>query len=131
MNGLGPEELVVVVLVVLVVLLPAAVVVAVVVLSQRRSSGPAGGPDGRSGAAQTEHPLSVTSLVLGVLGLSGLGLLAPLAWVLARRGLREVTAAPGRYRPGALLRAARLLGIVGTTLLGLFLVAVVVALVLR
>ena len=67
----------------------------------------------------------MTSLVLGILGLIVCGILAPFAWAM---GSRELTAIDGGRRPPenrGKARAGRILGIIGTVLLGLGLLAMI------
>ena len=79
-----------------------------------------------------EHPSSTAAMVLGLIGLVGIlvcgGLtlvISPFAWVIGTRALREIDAHPGSYSGRELASAGRIMGIVGTALLG---VAIVVLL---
>lgn len=69
-----------------------------------------------------DHPQAVTVLVLGVLGAASFGLLAPVAWVLGSRVVREIDASQGYLGGRGPAQAGRVLGIVGTLLFGLALV---------
>jgi hypothetical protein len=79
-----------------------------------------------------EHPSATTGLVLGIVGLVGImtcaGLtlvLSPFAWVISRRVLREIDASPGRYSGREKASAGRIMGMIGTALLALGVIAIV------
>lgn len=65
----------------------------------------------------SEHPNSVLSMVLGIIGVFFFPLLGPVAWYLAAKGRRELAAFPGRWRPSGMLTAGFVLGIIGTVFL--------------
>lgn len=67
----------------------------------------------------TDHPNAVPALIMGIIGLVLFQPLAPVAWYLAAKGQREARLDPGRWRTGGLITAAKILGIIGTVLLGL------------
>ncbi len=67
----------------------------------------------------SEHPNSVLSMVLGIIGVFFFPLLGPVAWYLAAKGRRELAAFPGRWRPSGMLTAGFVLGIIGTVFLAL------------
>jgi hypothetical protein len=75
-------------------------------------------------------------MILGIISLVlcfgyGLGLLgSPVAWWLGAKSLKEIDAAPGQYSGRGFAQTGQILGIVGTVLLGLFLLAVLVILVI-
>ena len=94
---------------------------------QNPYGGPAVNPYGVPGTgwAPVPHPHTGAVLVLGILGLVLCGLLAPVAWVMGSRAEREVASAPGRYSSTGTLKAGKILGIVGTVLIGLGLLLVV------
>lgn len=75
--------------------------------------------------ARQPHPRATLVLVFGILGLAGFGVLAPVAWVLGNQALAEVERSGGYYHDEG-LRVGRLLGIIGTALLGLSLLFFVV-----
>lgn len=81
-------------------------------------------------AAAPAHPSASTVLVLGILGLVVCGILAPFAWVKGTRTLREIDAQPGRWSGRDQVQIGRVLGIVGSVLLGLALVFALVMIVL-
>ena len=70
-------------------------------------------------ANASEHPNSVISMVLGIIGVFFFPLLGPVAWYLAAKGRRELAAFPGRWRPSGMLTAGFVLGIIGTFFLAL------------
>jgi hypothetical protein len=71
-----------------------------------------------------EHPHGTLVLVLGILGLVGLSVLAPSAQYFGSKSLREIDANPGAFTNRGNVVAGRVLGIIGTVLLGLVLVFV-------
>lgn len=66
-----------------------------------------------------DHPQAVLSLVLGVVGVVACGVVAPFAWWLGRRAVREIDASHGRLGGRTLAQVGYVLGIVGTVLLAL------------
>lgn len=74
---------------------------------------------------QPKHPQATTSMVLGIVGLVGTficflpALLAPFAWWLGGKAVKEIDAAPQQYTGRSEASAGRILGIIGTVLLGL------------
>jgi hypothetical protein len=92
---------------------------------------PYGAYPGTSAAMAPEHPSATTGLVLGIVGLVGImtcaGLtlvLSPFAWVISGRVLREIDASPGRYTGREKASAGRIMGMIGTALLALGVIAV-------
>jgi hypothetical protein len=79
--------------------------------------------------AAPEHPNAVASLVLGIAGVFVLPVLAPVAWIVAGRGRREMARYPGRWSASGSLTAGYVLGIIGTLVWGA-LVALLVLIVL-
>ncbi|MGA8246158.1 MAG: DUF4190 domain-containing protein [Nocardioides sp.] len=84
------------------------------------------------GAGLPEHPSATTALVLGIVGLVGIALcggltlvLSPFAWAIGGRSVKEIDAAPGRYSGRDKANAGRIMGIIGTVLLVLGVVAVI------
>lgn len=69
-----------------------------------------------------DHPQAMTVLILGILGLSMVPFTAPFAWYLGSQALREIDAEPGRYGRRDWVSVGRLLGIVGTIVLGVMVI---------
>jgi hypothetical protein len=98
---------------------------------------PYGAYPGGPGTLAPEHPSANTGLVLGIIGLVGLftcaGLtlvLSPFAWVISGRALRDIDASPGRYSGREKVSAARIMGMIGTALLALGVLAIAALIVL-
>lgn len=75
------------------------------------------------------HPKATTALVLGIIGLTGIMcyitfLVAPVAWVIGHKALKEIDANPGAYGGRSEANAGKIMGIVGTVLLILGLLAI-------
>ena len=78
-----------------------------------------------------KHPQATTAMVLGIVGLVG-GFLtgiafvvAPFAWAIGGKAVREIDAAPNNYSGRDQAKAGQILGIIGTVILVLFLLLVV------
>lgn len=89
-----------------------------------------GGPPGPPVAPA--HPSATTAMVLGLVGLAGIMLcggltlvLSPFAWVMGARAVKEIDAAPGRYSGRDQAQGGRIMGIIGTVLLMLGVLAVI------
>jgi len=75
--------------------------------------------------AAPSHPSAVTAMVLGIIGLVGVPLcagltlvLSPFAWAIGSRAVKEIDAAPpGTYTGREQANTGRIMGIVGTILL--------------
>ncbi|MCM6777316.1 DUF4190 domain-containing protein [Nocardia sp. CDC159] len=65
---------------------------------------------------QQEHPQATTILVLGILGFF-CGLVAPFAWVMGRKALREIDASGGMLGGRTNVQIGYILGIVSTVLM--------------
>lgn len=85
-----------------------------------------------AGGMLPDHPSATTSLVLGIIGLVGVvfcaGLtlvLSPAAWVVGAKAVREIDASPGRYAGRDRAQTGKILGIIGTVLLALGVLAIV------
>lgn len=76
------------------------------------------------------HPQATTVLVLGILGLVLCQLLSPFAWSTGNKAQKEIQASPGAYSGEGEINAGRILGIIGTAILGLGLLFLVVMLVI-
>ena len=68
---------------------------------------------------QIEHPNAVPTLVLGVLGFV-FGVTWPIAWYLGAKGNAEIKREPQRYRSSGMMTVGMVLGIIGTVLIGAF-----------
>ena len=64
-----------------------------------------------------EHPEATKVLVLGILGLVICNILAPFAWVIGNRVVKEIDASPGGYSNRGTANAGRICGMVGTILI--------------
>ena len=62
---------------------------------------------------------AVTALVLGILGIVCCGLLAPIAWYLGNQELQAIRQGRAPATGEGLAKAAQILGIIGTILMGL------------
>lgn len=71
------------------------------------------------------HPQATTVLVLGILGLVVCGILAPIAWVMGNRVVAEIDASGGTMGGRENANIGRILGIIGTVLIGLSLLVVI------
>lgn len=79
-----------------------------------------------------EHPDGQTVLILGILGLVVCGVLAPIAWLKGRRVLAEMDAQPGVvWSNRGNVQTGKLLGLIGTILLGIAVAFFVVVLVFQ
>ncbi|WP_248580260.1 DUF4190 domain-containing protein [Nocardioides sp. InS609-2] len=88
------------------------------------------------GVAGQPHPSSTTALVLGIIGLAGIMfcggitlVLSPFAWAMGRKAVREIDASPGTYSGRDKAKGGQIMGIIGTVLLVLGLVALTVLIV--
>lgn len=71
------------------------------------------------------HPQATTALVLGILGLVVCGAVAPFAWNIGSQAVREIDASGGAWGGRSEANAGRILGIVGTALLAIGVLAAV------
>jgi hypothetical protein len=72
------------------------------------------------------HPDTSTIFVLGLLGLGGFFVLGGCAWYFGNRLLRTYDAEPGRWGHRRWVEAGRLLGMIGTAISAVSLVALLV-----
>ena len=77
-----------------------------------------------------DHPKTMTVLILGIVGLVLCQVLSPFAWVMGKRTLDEIDASGGRLGGRSSTQVGYILGIIGSVLLGLGLLAVAVWLVI-
>lgn len=73
--------------------------------------------------APPQHPQATTALVLGILGIVVCGILAPIAWSIGGKAVREIDANPAAYSGRGEANAGRIMGIVGTCILIFWVVA--------
>jgi hypothetical protein len=66
-----------------------------------------------------KHPQATTAMVLGILGLVLCGVIGPFAWVIGSKAVKEIDASPNAYSGRSEANAGKIMGIVGTALLGL------------
>lgn len=91
-----------------------------------------GQPYGYPGYAKPEHPQANTALIVGIVGLAGgltcgVPLLAsPFAWVIGQRAKNEIDREPNRWSGRDHANTGMILGIIGTVLLALALVAILI-----
>jgi hypothetical protein len=79
-----------------------------------------------------DHPSATTAMVLGIISLAGVvfcgGLtliLSPVAWVVGAKAVREIDATPGRYSGRDRAQSGKIMGIIGTVLLILGVIAII------
>ena len=65
-----------------------------------------------------DHPQTTTILILGILGLAVCGVLGPFAWSMGNKALREIDASEGQIGGRDTVNVGRILGLVGTIILG-------------
>jgi hypothetical protein len=75
---------------------------------------------------QVEHPQGTTVLILGILGIVACQILGPFAWSMGNKALEEIDRDPLRYSNRSNVNTGRILGIVATVLLGVYLVGGIV-----
>lgn len=66
--------------------------------------------------AQLQHPRGTLVLVLGILSVTLMQLLGPVAWIMGHRALREVDTSGRAYANRSSIQAGMILGIIGTGL---------------
>lgn len=68
-----------------------------------------------------DHPQATTALVLGIVGIVVCaGLLSPFAWWIGKKAVNEIDASQGRLGGRGAAQAGYILGIIGTCILGLY-----------
>jgi hypothetical protein len=80
--------------------------------------------------APRDHPQTTTILILGILGLAVCQILGPFAWSMGNKALREIDASNGQLGGRDTTNVGRILGIIGTAILVLGVVAVLFFIVL-
>jgi len=82
-----------------------------------------GSTPGYGGVYGQDHPQGTIVLILGILGIVMCGVLAPIAWIMGRKALREVDASGATVSNRGQLQAGMVCGIIGTVLWGLGILA--------
>ena len=77
-----------------------------------------------------DHPRATAALVLGIVGLVLCSVAAPFAWVIGRNAVREIDQSQGILTGRGQAQAGAILGIIGTVLLVIGLLALLLFLVL-
>lgn len=72
-----------------------------------------------------KHPQAILILVLGIVGVMFCPATGPFAWIMSNKAIREIDANPDQYEGRSELLIGKILGIVGTILLGLIVLAVI------
>ena len=81
-------------------------------------------------APSQDHPQTTTILVLGICGLVLCQVLGPIAWSMGNKALREIDASGGQLGGRDTVNVGRILGMIGTALLVLGVLAVLFLVVL-
>jgi len=83
-----------------------------------------------------DHPKATTAMVLGIVAVAG-GMLcylpffvAPFAWVMGGKAVREIDASQGKLGGRGMAQAGYILGIIGSVLLGIALLVIAIFLAL-
>lgn len=74
-----------------------------------------------------ESSQATTALVLGILGIVICGILAPIAWSMGNKELEAIDAGRRPPQNRGTANAGRILGIIGTVLLGIGILAIILA----
>ena len=72
-----------------------------------------------------DHPKATTAMVLGILGIVLCSAIAPFAWRIGKRTVSEIDASHGQLGGRGTAQAGYIMGIIGTVLLALGLLALV------
>jgi hypothetical protein len=85
-----------------------------------------------AGGTVPDHPSATTAMVLGIISLVGIALcggltliLAPAAWVVGAKAVRQIDGSPGQYAGRDRAQAGKIMGIIGSVLLVLGIVAII------
>jgi hypothetical protein len=68
-------------------------------------------------AGDREHPRALVALVLGIVGVAVCQLVAPFAWGIGKRAVREIDASGGTLGGRGPAQTGYVLGVVGTVML--------------
>jgi hypothetical protein len=90
---------------------------------------PGYGQPGYGYGPRQDHPKAMTSLVLGILGLVICTPIAPFAWRIGKRAVDEIDASGGQWGGRSTAKAGYVLGLIGTILLIIGVLAFVLVLV--
>lgn len=92
---------------------------------------PYGAPQypGSYGPVLPDHPQATTVLILGIVGAAVCGFVAPVAWVMGNRVVKEIDASNGTLGGRSTANVGRILGIVWTVLLVVLVAAGVLGLI--
>lgn len=76
-----------------------------------------------------KHPQATLAMVLGIIGLTSLmcyitAVVAPFAWWIGAKAMKEIDANPGQYDGRGEAQAGKIMGIIGTILLILGIIAI-------
>ncbi len=88
-------------------------------MSDYGSTPPPPPPPPMGGPGAVDHPKGMTILILGILSLVCCSPLGIAAWLMGNTALKEIDAQPGRYGNRQIVQIGRILGIIGTVILGL------------
>ena len=80
-------------------------------------------PQGQFGYVRPDHPRATTALILGILGLVLCGIAAPFAWRIGKGALDDIDRSQGRVGGRGQAQAGYILGIIGTILLAISVLA--------
>lgn len=97
---------------------------------QQPPAQPAYTPHPYAGPTAPKHPSAVTAMVLGIVSVAGVvcyigPLLGPFAWWLGHKTVKEIDASGGQLSGRSEAHAGRVLGIIGTVLLVLGILAII------
>ncbi len=85
-----------------------------------------------AGGRVPDHPSATTAMVLGIISLVGIAfcggltlVLSPAAWVVGAKAVRQIDASPGQFAGRERAQAGKIMGIIGSVLLVLGIVAII------
>jgi Domain of unknown function (DUF4190) len=78
------------------------------------------------GTIAPDHPRSTVALILGIIGIVACSIVAPFALVIGRGAVKEIDASGGQLGGRGMAQAGFILGVIGTVILALSLIAAVV-----
>lgn len=86
---------------------------------------------GYSPTPPASHPRAVLGLVLGIVGVTVCYFTGPFAYVISNKAMKEIDASGGTIGGRGMVQAGKILGIIGTILLGLGVVGGIISVILR